>query len=314
MSAEPGYVFPEPHYGMDHDHYAWTPLHAERPTLTWPQQARVALCVIVTLEHMEWSRPDGHYQVANLAGGYGPGPFPNVTAWSHREYGHRVGIFRLLELLDRYSIKPTIAMDALTAEHYPFLVRHCLERGDEIIGHGISVNRMITSRMSETEERDYIRTSLETLTHATGKAPLGWLGPELGESSRTPHLLAAMGLRYVCDWVNDEQPYAFNVPQGELYALPVSLPIDDVNALWDRRIAIDKYGEMIQETFATLYDEGATNGRLLVLHLHPWLSGQPFRIRFLALALGSIMQHQGVWAARGAEIIAWYQRQRPSLT
>ena len=272
MPVERDYVFPELRTGMDHDHYDWSPLNATRAVLRWPEHARVALGVIVTLEHMEWSRPPNSYQIPNLAGGYGQGPFPDVTAWSHREYGHRVGIFRVLKVLDKYGIKPTIAMDVLTAENYPFLVRHCLDRGDEIIAHGISVNRMITSRMSEQEEREYIQTSLQALTRATGKTPAGWLGPESGRIHQDAHsLLAELGLRYVCDWVNDEQPYPLKVPQGELYALPIALPVDDINALWDRRIDIDRYGDMIKETFETLYDEGATNGRLLVLHLHPWL-------------------------------------------
>ena len=310
MPAERSYVFPELHQGMDHDHYDWSPLNATRATIEWPGKARVALCVIVTLEHMEWSRPLGNYQVPNLAGGYGQGPFPDVTAWSHREYGNRVGIFRVLDVLDKYGIKPTIAMDALTADHYPFLVRHCLGRKCEIIGHGISVNRMITSRMSEEEEREYILTSMEALIRATGKPPVGWLGPEYGESARTPTLLAQSGIRYVCDWVNDEQPYPLKVPEGELYALPIELPLDDIYALWDRRIDIDRYGEMIKETFETLYHEGANNGRLLVLNLHPWLIGQPFRIGCLDTALGHIMQHRDVWAATGSEVIDWYRRNR----
>ncbi len=311
MPADRRYAFPELHRGMDHDHYDWSPLNATRAAIQWPGKARVALCVIVTLEHMEWRRPPGSYQTPNLPGGYGEGPFPDVTAWSHREYGHRVGIFRVLAVLERYGIKPTIAMDALTAEYYPFLVRHCRERGCEIIGHGISVNRMITSRMSEEEEREYIRTSMAALTRATGKPPVGWLGPEFGESTRTPQLLAQAGVRYVCDWVNDEQPYPMKVAPGELYALPIALPLDDVNALWDRRIDIDRYGEMIKETFATLYREGEHNGRLLVLHLHPWLIGQPFRIACLDTALGHIAQRPGVWAATGSDIIDWFRRNRP---
>jgi allantoinase len=311
MPVERDYVFPELHAGMDHEHYDWSPLNASRAVLRWPENARVALCVIVTLEHMEWRRPPNSYQIPNLAGGYGPGPFPDVTAWSHREYGHRVGIFRVLKVLDKYGIKPTIAMDVLTAEHYPFLVRHCLSRGDEIIGHGVSVNRMITSRMSEQEERDYIQTAVQALTHTTGTAPVGWLGPESGESTRTPQVLAEFGIRYVCDWVNDEQPYPVKVPQGELYALPITLPLDDVNALWDRRIDIDRYRAMITESFDTLYDEGDTNARLLALHLHPWLMGQPFRIGYLDAALGHIRRHQDVWAATGSEIIDWYRRNRP---
>ena len=167
----------ELHFGMDHQHYDWTPFNQSRGVLRWPENARVALCVIVNLEHMEWSVPEGAFQAANLAGGYGPSPFPDVTRWSHREYGHRVGIFRLLDLLEKHGIKATVAMDALTAEHYPFLVAHCQGRGCEIIGHGISVSRMITSNMTEQEEREYIQTSLEALTRATGTAPAGWLGP-----------------------------------------------------------------------------------------------------------------------------------------
>jgi allantoinase len=311
MPAEHRYVYPELHPGMDHEHYDWSPLHASRAGLEWPGGARVAVCVIVNLGHVEWRHPPGSYQPPNLAGGYGPGPFPDVTAWSHREYGHRVGIFRVLDVLDKHGIKPTIAMDVLTAENYPFLVRHCLGRGGEIIGHGVSVSQMITSRMSEQEEQEYLQTSVHTLTRATGKAPVGWLGPEYGESPRTPQLLAQLGIRYVCDWVNDEQPYPFKVPQGELYALPVALPVDDVNALWDRRIDINRYKEMIKETFDTLHSEGATNARLLVLHLHPWLIGQPFRIGYLDEALGHIMQRQGVWTATGSEIIDWYRGHRP---
>ena len=162
----------------------------------------------------------GSFQLPTLAGGYGPGPFPDVTGWSHREYGHRVGIFRVLDVLARHGVTPTIAMDVLTAEHYPLLVRHCLGRGAEIMAHGISVSRMITSRMSEEEERDYIQGSVQRLTRATGEAPAGWLRPESGESTRTPGLLAEAGMRYVCDWVNDEQPYPLKVPRGNCTPCP----------------------------------------------------------------------------------------------
>ena len=303
MAADRNYAFPEFRAGMDHDHYDWSPLNATRPKLEWPNKARVALCVIVVLEHAEWKQPPDNFQVANLAGGYGWGPFPDVTAWSHREYGNRVGVFRVLDVLEKHGIQPTIALDALTAEHYPFIVRHCVKRNCEIIAHGISVNRMITSRMTEDEERLYIRTSIDALTRATGKAPTGWLGPESGESTRTPQLLAEAGIRYVCDWANDEQPYRMNVSAGALHALPVSLPLDDLNALWERHIDIDRYEAMIRETFETLHREGADNGRLLALTLHPFMIGQPFRIGVLDAALGHIVKHDGVWTATGSEIV-----------
>jgi peptidoglycan/xylan/chitin deacetylase (PgdA/CDA1 family) len=298
---------------MDHDHYDWSPLNQKRPALRWPDQARVALCVIVNLEHMEWRPPEGHFQSPNLAGGYGPAPFPDVTRWSHREYGHRVGIFRLMDMLHTYGIKVTVAMDALTAEHYPYLVRYCLSRGCEMIAHGVSVSRVITSNMTEQDERAYLQTSVDALTRATGVAPLGWLGPEYGESTRTPQLLAQVGIRYVCDWVNDEQPYPLKTPQGDLLALPITLPLDDVNALWDRRVPIRRYAEMLKDSFDTLYQDGAENGRLLTLNFHPWLMGQPFRIRYLHDAIGYIMRQPGVWTATGAEIIEWYRQHPPGV-
>jgi peptidoglycan/xylan/chitin deacetylase (PgdA/CDA1 family) len=296
---------------MDHDLYAWSPI-VRRGPLKWPDDARVAVCVIVTLEHLEWPPPPGSYQPSTLAGGLGSRPVLDTMRVSHREYGHRVGIFRVLDVLARHGIRPTVAMDAMTAEHYGYLVRHCLARGAEIVGHGYSVSRMITSRMSEDEEREYIRTSLDALTRATGTRPTGWLGPEYGESTRTPALLAEAGIRYVCDWVNDEQPYRMTTPRGELFALPILYALDDVHALWDRRVPVDRYARMIMEAFDTLYQDGARGGRLLALHLHPWLIGQPFRIGDLNAALGAIRRRQGVWVASGSEIIDWYRQHPPS--
>ena len=301
----------ERRYGMDHPHYDWSPI-TTRGILRWPQDARVALCVIVTLEHMEWLPPEGSFQPINLAGGSAARPFPDYARLSHREYGHRVGIFRVLDVLEKHGIKPTVALDALTAANYPYLVRHLLERGCEIIGHGVSVSRMITSNMSEQEERDYIQESLAALTTATGVTPQGWLGPEYGESSRTPQLLAEAGIRYLCDWANDEQPYPLTTPQGEILALPIMLEMDDVNALADRRVDVDRYAQMLKEGFDTRYEDGATNARLLALHLHPWLIGQPFRIGYLDDALGHMVRRQGVWAASGGEIVDWYRRNPPT--
>ena len=295
-------------FGMDHPHHEWSPI-ISRPVLRWPENAPVALCVILVLEHMEWQAPDGSFQVANLSGGSAPRAFPDYARMSHREYGHRVGIFRLLDVLEKHGIRPTIAMDALTAENYPFLVRHCLDRGCEVIGHGISVSRMITSNMTEGEEREYIQTSIDALTRATGVAPRGWLGPEYGESSRTPQLLAEAGLRYVCDWANDEQPYPMTAGANPFFALPILYELDDVAALAQRRVTVGDYQLMITESFDKLREDGAENGRLLALNLHPWLVGQPFRIGIIDRALSHMMQQGGVWAATGSEIVDWYQSQ-----
>ena len=297
--------------GMDHPHHAWSPISARRQ-LVWPNGARVALVVIVTLEHMEWEPPTGSYTSPILAGGSGRRPYPDYGRLTIREYGHRVGVFRLLEVLRRNGVTPTIAIDALTAEHYPALVGHCQRAGAEFLAHGVSVSRMITSRMTEQEERNYIESATQTITAATGARPTGWFGPEHGESERTPALLAEAGFNYVCDWVNDEQPYAMSTPSGNLTALPIMLELDDVHAMSGRKVPFARWGRMVTEAFEMLYVDGANNGRLLVLNLHPWLVGQPFRIRALDSALATVMARDGVWATTGAEVAAWYRDHGPS--
>ena len=295
--------------GMDHEHYEWSPIN-RRGVLLWPDGARIAVCVVVTLEKMEWEAPPDSFTVS-LAGGLGDRAFPDYARVSHREYGHRVGIFRVLDVLEKHGIRPTVAVDAMTAEANPYLIEHCRQRGAEIIGHGISASRMITGRMTAEAEEEYVHSSIEALHQATGAMPQGWLGPEYGESERTPGILAAAGISYVCDWVNDEQPYGMTTPEGELCALPLMLELDDINALWDRRVSIDRYARLLEESFDGLYEGSRESGLLMAFNLHPWLIGQPFRIRYLDRALGHMMRRQGVWAATGSEITEWFRANPP---
>ena len=295
--------------GMDHEHYQWSPM-TTRGVLRWPDGARIALSVLVTLEKMEWEAPDGSFTVS-LPGGIADRPFPDYARVSHREYGHRVGIFRVLDVLERHGIRPTVAMDAMTAEANPYLVEHCMQRGAEIIGHGISVSRMISGRMTEEDEQEYVHSSVEALRRATGTPPQGWLGPEHGESERTPGILAGAGVSYVCDWVNDEQPYRITTPQGDLCALPLMWDLDDINALWDRKVPVDRYARLLEESFDGMYEGSRGSGLLLAFNLHPWLIGQPFRIGYLDQALGHMVKRQGVWAATGSEIVEWFKANPP---
>ena len=219
--------------GMDNEYYGWDPI-STRHRLTWPGNARLALCVIVCVEHYQWRLPPESYKSPELPGGLcGSGrPFPDIVSYSLREYGHRVGIFRVMKFLDRYGIRATVALDASIAANYPLLIQHCKDRNWEFIAHGVAVNQMITSNMTEEEERDYIRRSMDAVTEATGARPLGWLGPEYGESARTTAILADEGIRYVCDWPNDEQLYRMNTPTGEVYSLPLT-PNPPKDGLWD---------------------------------------------------------------------------------
>jgi allantoinase len=294
---------------MDHEHYGWSPI-VNRPRLSWPGRARVAFCVIVNLEHMEWRASADSYQPPNIYSHLAmQRPFAEFWSVSHREYGHRIGLFRVLDLLEKHGVRPTIAIDALTANHYPYLVRHCLDRGCEFIAHGIAATQMITSRMSLEEERTYIRQSIDAVETATGIRPAGWHGPEYGESTNTPSLLSEAGLRYVCDWANDEQPYRMTTSSGELFALPIMVELDDLFALRDRRFQVDHYCEQLKRALEVMHEDATESGRLMVLNLHPWLIGQPFRIRFLADAIAHIAAI-GVWAATGSEIIERYRSEQ----
>ena len=294
--------------GMDHEHYEWSPM-VERPRLKWPGNARVALCVIVGLEHVEWIPPKGSVRAPNLYSHLAM-QRPIVEPWlvSYRDYGHRIGIFRVLEVLEKNGIPPTISVDAMTARHYGYLMRHLVEHRYELIAHGISASRMISSRMSEEEERAYIAESIAAVRDVTGRSPPGWAGPEYGESTRTPQLLAEAGIRYVCDWCNDEQPYRMKTAKGELYALPSMLELDDVFALRDRQFRVDEYCGQLKEAFDVIYRDSEKSGRVLVLNVHPWVMGQPFRIDFLDEALRHMVQRQSVWCVSGSEIIEAYRR------
>lgn len=291
---------------MDHPYFEWSPI-VSRPRLDWPHGAALALCVVVSLEQYELDPPSDAYMPPDLPGGaQGRRPPPDYVTVSMREYGNRVGIFRVMDVLDRYGIRATAAIDAAVAGGYPGLVAECRSRGWEFAGHGQTVNRMITSRMSEEEETTYIRATLHDVETHTGSRPVGWLGPEFGESARTPAILATEGVTYVMDWPNDEQPYRMRVPSGDLISLPVMLELDDVFAHWQRKVPIWRWTRMVQEAFDTMHAEGAANGRLLVLSLHPWLIGHAYRISALDEALAHICRHPRVWKATGREVRDWY--------
>ena len=221
-------------YGMDQDLYPWSPIIA-RPVLRWPDNARVALAVIVNLEHWDWEVPPNTPLAVSPLGGpeglwSGNQPaFPDIGGYGNHEYGNRVGIFRILAVLDKYGITPTLALDKAVADHYPFLIQEGQRRDAEFIAHGLSRRRIIHIGMSEDEERQYIRDAITAVDKATGKRPVGWSGPDFQETPHTPDLLAAEGIRYVCDWGNDEQPYKMTPKTGERVRLSKGgRPVDDI--------------------------------------------------------------------------------------
>ena len=291
-------TIPKP--GMDHDLYRFQPI-AGRAQPSWPGGQPLALWVVLYLEYWELDPPEDAYRDPTFRGEFG-NYFPDYRTYTTRDYGNRVGIFRLIEVLDRHQIPVTVAANAAACERYPYLIEQCLRRDWEIVAHGTHATRMITSKMTAEQERAYIGQSIEAVQRATGRPPRGWIGQDFGETPRTPGLLAEAGMCYLADWPNDDQPYAMRVGEPPLISLPYHVDLDDVRLLWLRQILTPRYPDLVAAAFDTLYEEGKTGGRMLGLGVHPWVFGQAHRIRYLDQALAYVCRQDGVWKATGGEI------------
>ena len=269
-----------------------------RPKLTWPNGARVALWVIPNIEY---------FSLEERPGGYGgTGKIPDVVMWSERDYGNRVGVWRLMEVLDRYGIRGSVALNSLLCDHHPVIIEEGNKRKWEWMGH----NESNTRRLNEAppgEEAQIIKRTFATIERAAGTRPKGWLSSGLQETWESLDLLAAEGCQYVCDWCNDDQPYIMNLDGGRrLVSVPYPQQTNDKPAYERMYVSPGEFRDMICRTFDVLYREGADSGRVLPIALHPYISGVAHRIGALDAALEYICRHEGVWHATGAEIAEFY--------
>jgi peptidoglycan/xylan/chitin deacetylase (PgdA/CDA1 family) len=229
--------------------------------------------------------------------------FPDWLTWSQREYGARVGIFRVLDVLDRFGVTPSVALGAAAAKRYPELVDELVRRNTCFMAHGTYATRRITSRMSEAEERAFIVESRDAVRAATGDVPLGWWGQDFTESERTPALLAEAGFTYTTDWASDDRPFLLG---RHLIALPPQPEWNDMECMWLRRVAPSVWADNVADAFAYLHDEGGT---CFNLTLHPWVAGQAHRIRWLRDALSRILGRGAVWRTTTDELAGAARKQ-----
>jgi len=271
-----------------------------RPPLRWPSGARVALWVIPNIEF---------FSLEERPGGSGAGKIPDIPLWSSRDYGSRVGVFRLMDVLDRHGIRATVALNSDVCARHPEIIEEGQARKWEWMGH----NRTNTRRLNEAppgEEPNIIHDSLATIAKATGIRPAGWLGSGLQETWDTVDLLAAEGVEYVCDWCNDDQPYVMNLEAGRsIVSLPYSHDINDKPAFEQMHRTAVEFQEMICRQFDVLFREGQESGRVMAIAIHPYLTGMPYRIDAFDAALGYVCGHEGVWKATGSEIARHYRAQ-----
>jgi len=300
VSLPPGYLhYPFRRYGMDHERYDWSMLPRRKP-VAWPGGARVALLVVPALEWFPLAiegkpfKPPGAMMT----------PYPDLRHYTLRDYGNRVGIFRVMAALERFGIRASVAVNAAVALRHPGLVAECIGRGAEIIAHGLDMDHLHYEGLPRAAEEAQVAETLAILRRVSGQRVRGWLSPARSESRATIDLVAAQGIDYLCDWVNDDMPYRLKAASRTIHALPLSADIDDYAILIQNHHGEDSFAEQVSDQFDALHREAqASGGRILSLALHPWVIGQPYRIGALERALAHIMSHDAVWSATASEIL-----------
>ncbi len=302
MTLDPGYLeYAHRREGMDHDLYPWSNLFARKP-LAWPGGAAVLTWIVIDLEWFPIT------PVANpfLAPGHMQTAYPDYRHYTSRDYGSRVGIYRLLDALEKVGAKASIAMNGAIADRYPALVQDIVAAGHEIIAHATDMNATIATGVPEAEERAMIAAALDGIARATGTRPTGWLSIARSQSFATPALLAEAGIAYCCDWVNDDLPYRMATANGPILNLPLNHELSDRQILNVQQQSMASYCEQIRDAFAWLSHEAEVSGggRMLPLNLTPYITGLPYRMAEFEGLLQWLGQQPGHGFATGAAIAA----------
>ena len=267
----------------------------DRPKLSLPGGARLALWVVPNIEFFPLD--DKVF--------FGAGFTPDVLAWSTRDYGGRVGIFRIMEVLDRYKIRATVALNSDVCDYYPRIIEEAVKRDWEFMGHNQSNSRPL-HQLPEGAEAEEIAGAFDRIEKATGARPRGWLSGGLIETWDTLDFLLDAGCEYICDWINDDQPYLVHTDSGELVCIPYTNELNDFATFFRRGMTVDETVQVFKDQFDVLYREGQHTGMLMTVGLHPHVIGQPYRMRALEEFLAYVKRFDDVWLPKREEIAEWY--------
>ncbi|MFB4390418.1 MULTISPECIES: polysaccharide deacetylase family protein [unclassified Pseudomonas] len=282
-------------------HYDFEPIISRTP-LKLPNGARVAVVPFINIEHFPENIP-GTALVP------GTTKFsPDALNYGWRDYGNRVGLWRMMEIMDSLKMRGTVCLNSDIITEYPQIIEEGVRRDWAWIGHGINnAGANFLADIDERKERQIISTVLDKMEAALGRKTKGWLGPFLTETINTPHILAELGVEYLCDFTADDQPFKFNTRSGSLISVPYSVELNDIPAIMNIGLSGKDFGDMIIDQFDVLYEEGRSNARIMPICLHTFLVGQPFRAKHLKRAFEYIAGHSDVWLATGDEINDWYR-------
>jgi peptidoglycan/xylan/chitin deacetylase (PgdA/CDA1 family) len=289
---------------MDHDRYTWFPL-VRRPPVAWPNGARVALVVMPSLQWFPLDMPAGLFPPI----GTFEAPYPDLRAYSHRDYGNRVGIFRIMAVLDRLAIPASVPTNAAIAQRYPDLLAEVVRRRWEVVAYGRHMGQSHHAGLERAAEAAIVDEVLAMLRRASGQPVGGWLSPGGTESPHTLDLLAERGVTYVLDWANDELPYPLRTAAGRLHAMPYGHDLSDARIIWQDYHTTEEFADAVLDAYRTLDQEAMRQGgRLLTIAVHPWLIGQPHRIATFERLLATLVRQPRVWPATATEVLTAFTR------
>jgi allantoinase len=286
-------------FDVVHDRLPYSPI-VDRAPISWPGGARVAVWVVPNIEHYEYLPPAGAVDP------YPRVPHPDVRKFAYHDYGNRVGIWRLLEVVDRYEIPCTVSLNAAVLDHYPEVAAAMAEREWDFMSHGLYNTRYLTG-LDRGAEREFLDSCNRVLQRHTGRRFAGMLGPNITGNGHTPDLMAEVGMRYHADWVHDERPSPLVTSGGErMVALPYSYELNDAPLLMRSHVEGGGYAERCIAQFERLYQEDGGGGRMMALPLHPFTIGQSHRIRHLDQVFAHLRRYDDVWFATATDIVDHY--------
>jgi peptidoglycan/xylan/chitin deacetylase (PgdA/CDA1 family) len=304
MSLDPSYLdYPKRRRGYDHDIYPWSSIF-DRPPVHWPEGKSVAVWICVSLEWFPLTPSDTPFR----APGHMQTPYPDYRHYTSRDYGTRVGLYRLLDAFAKAGVRVSIAANGAVAERYPQTIRDAVSAGHEIIAHSTDMNGTIATGIAEADERALIDRSLDALEMVAGTRPKGWLSIARSQSWNTLDLLKQAGLSYCCDWVNDELPYRFT---NGLIDLPLNHELSDRQIVATQQQSAQSWAQQIEDAFDWLAAEAQEHGgRMLPIHLTPYIMGLPYRIGAVEALLERLTARREAWFAPGGTIVeSWTAQQ-----
>lgn len=280
-----------------HDRYDYHPW-PDRPSYAWPGGARLAVYLGVNLEHFAFGE--------GLGAELGPSsPQPDVLNYAWRDYGNRVGIWRMLDLFDQLRWPTTALVNSSIYAYCPEVMDAVRRRGDEVAGHG-RTNSERQGTLDEAAERVLIAEATAAITQHEGKPPSGWLGPWISESRATPDFLAEAGYAYLLDWCMDDQPVWMATRRGgRILSVPYPQELNDIPSIVARKDSASQFADMVVDQFDEMLDQASDGPLVMGIALHPYVVGQPYRLRQLRRALKHIDAHRDrIWLARAGDIAA----------